>query len=216
MHCQALIADLDGTLLDTLADLAEAMNGVLRARGHPEHPLDAYRTFVGNGAARLVRRALPRAARADRDVAACLDAFRETYGRTWNKRTRPYAGIPELLAALAARGRPVAILTNKPQAFAERCVRAHFAPACIAHVRGQREGVPLKPDPRAALDLARQLGVPARACLFLGDSDVDMHTAVNAGMVAVGAAWGFRTERELETAGAVRIANEPGQVLEWL
>jgi phosphoglycolate phosphatase len=213
MQYQAVIFDLDGTLLDTLADLAGAMNRVLFTRGFPTHPTQAFRAFVGNGATKLVWRALPEEQRTDRQVAACLDAFQQEYSRTWNVTTRPYEGIPEMLDALCARGLSLTVLTNKPQAFAERCVQEFFPDGTFAEVRGQQEGVPLKPDPTSARKAARCLGVEPRDCLYLGDSDVDMQTALRAGMHPVGAAWGFRTEKELRAAGAINIITTPQEML---
>ncbi len=123
MRFEAVIFDLDGTLLDTLEDLADAVNCVLRAQGFPVHPVDAYRHFVGDGARMLMWRALPEEERADARVAAYLEAFREEYARNWHAKTRPYEGIPELLDALTERRVKMAVLTNKPQEFAEQCVQ---------------------------------------------------------------------------------------------
>jgi len=213
MRYQAVLFDLDGTLLDTLADLAGAMNRVLHTRGFPTHPTQAFCAFVGNGAAKLVWRALPEEQRTDGQVAACLEAFQKEYSRTWNMTTRPYEGIPEMLDALTARGLSLTVLTNKPQAFAERCVREYFPAGTFAEVRGQQKGVPLKPDPTSARQAAQGLGIEPQACLYLGDSDVDMQTALHAGMHPVGAAWGFRTEKELRAAGAINIITTPQQIL---
>lgn len=213
MHYQAVIFDLDGTLLDTLADLADAMNRVLETKGLPSHPLEAFRYFVGNGARKLVLRALPPEQRGDADVDGCLAAFRTEYGRTWNQRTGPYDGVTDMLTALTKKGIPLAVLTNKPQRFAERCVQEYFTPGTFVEVRGQQEEVPMKPDPAGAYAAAGNLGIQPQACVYLGDSDVDMLTAVNAGMFPVGAAWGFRPEAELDEAGAARIIKHPQELL---
>lgn len=213
MKYRAVVFDLDGTLLDTLEDLADALNHVLQARGLPTHPLKAFRYFVGNGAAMLVSRALPSDQRGDALHADCLAAFREEYSANWNVKTRPYPGIPELLDGLAARGIAMAVLTNKPQHFAELCVRAHFTDRRFAMILGQRDGVPMKPDPAGSREVLQSLNVPARACLYVGDSDVDMTTARNADMLPVGALWGFRSEEELREAGAVEVIAHPTDLL---
>ncbi len=214
MHYQAVIFDLDGTLLDTLADLADAMNRVLEMQGFPSHPLEAFRYFVGNGARKLVLRALPPERRCDADIDRSLAAFRTEYRQTWNVRTGPYAGVTDMLTALAEKRIPLAVLTNKPQDFAEHCVQEYFTSGVFTEVRGQQEAVPMKPDPAGAYAVARNLGLPPQTCLYLGDSDVDMLTAVNAGMFPVGAAWGFRTEAELEQAGAASIIKHPRKLLD--
>jgi phosphoglycolate phosphatase len=213
---RAVIFDLDGTLLDTLEDLADSMNRVLQARGLPAHPIEAFRYFVGSGAAMLVSRALAPERQNDELCADCLEAFRGEYNRNWNVKTKPYTGVSELLDALTAKGIAMAVLTNKPQRFAELCVQAYFSKWNFAMILGQRDGVPMKPDPGGTQEVIRCLDVPTEACVYLGDSDVDMQTAINADLLPVGAAWGFRSEEELREAGAAEVIGQPTELLKLI
>ncbi len=209
---RAVIFDLDGTLLDTLRDLADATNAVLRRRGMPEHPVDDYRLLVGEGMDRLVVRALPPVSRDPATVAAALAELRREYAGSWRLHTRPYPGIPAVLEALGARGVPAAVLSNKVDEFTREMVQQYFG-SRFAVVRGARAGVPLKPDPTAALAVAASLRVAPRDVMLVGDTRVDMDTARAAGMVPVGVLWGFRDEEELRAHGAAHLAREPGDLL---
>jgi phosphoglycolate phosphatase len=213
MEYKAAIFDLDGTLLDTLEDLADAMNRTLEERGFPTHPIKAYRYFVGNGAAKLVSRALPPEKRNENLVADCMKAFLEEYDRNWNRKTRPYDGVAELLDALTLKRIPMAIFTNKPHDFAQLCVRKFLGRWEFKAVFGQRKGYPMKPDPTVPHQIAEMLNIPPEQVLYLGDSDADMKTAVNAGMLPIGALWGFRSEEELRDAGAVELISRPTELL---
>lgn len=213
---KAILFDLDGTLLDTLDDLAHAVNRVLARAGLPVHDRAAYRRFVGDGSRMLITRALPSEHRQPDRIETFLAAFKADYGRHWAEATRPYPGIPDLLAALSRRGIACGVVTNKPQSFAERCVQHFFDKTPFGIVHGQRETVPLKPHPQAARMAAAHLQVPVSNCLFLGDSGVDMETARSAGMLPVGAAWGFRPREELIRSGAHIVLEHPGEVLGWV
>ena len=213
---RAVIFDLDGTLLDTLEDLADSMNRVLQDEGFPTHPTEAFRYFVGDGAAALVSRALPPKRRNDQLIAECLEAFRREYNRNWKTKTRPYNGVSELLDALTAKRIEMAVLTNKAQPVAERCIREYFFGWEFAAILGQRDGMPLKPDPAGPREIVRYVGIPAREFLYLGDSDVDMKTAINAGMLPVGALWGFRSEKELRDSGAAEVIDRPMELLKFV
>ena len=214
MRFAAAVFDLDGTLLDTLADLADSTNAALAAAGHPLHPTDAYRYFVGNGIENLVRCALPATARDDAAVARTKTAMETEYSRRWRAKTRPYAGVPELLDALDARRMPMAILSNKPQAFTRLAVDALLPRWSFYPVCGAQPDVPRKPDPTVALHIAAALGLSPRACLYLGDTD--MQTATRAGMYALGATWGFRSGDELRQSGACALLAEPLDLLACL
>ncbi len=214
MKYKAVLFDLDGTLLDTLEDLANSLDFVLHDRGLPTHPTEAFRYFVGSGAAMLVARALPLEKRNDALAADCLEAFRREYSRNWNQKTQPYKGVSELLDALTAKHIKMAVLTNKPQHFAELCVKEFLSDWAFAMIVGQRDGVPMKPDPTGPREIARSLDMPSQAFVYLGDSDIDMRTAVNAHMLPVGAMWGFRSERELRESGAIRVIGRPTELLE--
>ena len=175
-------------------------------------------TFIGEGIGTLFERAVPEgASRDDRElVARCMEGFRQTYGRGWNVATRPYPGIPELLNILVSRSLGLAVLSNKPDAFTRQCVEAYLGRWPFQAVFGDREGVPRKPDPAGAVEAAGRLGVSPGAILYLGDSSVDMATARRAGMIPVGAAWGFRTEEELRASGAVKVIAHPLELVDFL
>ena len=216
MRFAAAVFDLDGTLLDTLADLADSTNAALAAAGHPLHPIDAYRYFIGNGIENLVRCALPATARDDASVARAKAAMEAEYSRRWQAKTQPYAGIPELLDALSERQMPMAILSNKPQAFTRLTVDALLPRWSFHPVCGAQPNVPRKPDPAAALYIAAALGHSPEECLYLGDTDTDMQTATRAGMYALGATWGFRPGDELRRSGARDLLDAPLDLLNFL
>lgn len=213
MTFHAVLFDLDGTLLNTLDDLADSANAVFGQLGFPGHPVEAFKYFVGDGVENLMRRALP-ADRCDATTVAQGTALmRAEYGRRWADKTRPYPGIPELLDALTARGTRTTVLSNKPDEFTKLCVGRLLPRWRFEVVVGARPGQPRKPDPSAAVELARQLDVPPAQILYLGDTNTDMQTAVAAGMYPVGALWGFRTAGELTASGAKVLVAKPQDVL---
>lgn len=216
MNKRAVMFDLDGTLLDTLADLGDSMNITLEAHGFPAHDDRFYRKAVGDGAPQLVTRSLPPAARTPTIIGTALRQMRAEYEKRWTMKTRPYDGIAMLLAELRRRGTVMAVLSNKPDAKTRDCVAHFFPDAPFAVVRGALDGVPLKPDATAATAIIRQLGIPAEEWLYIGDTDTDMQTAVNAGLFAVGAAWGFRDRDELLAHGAQTIIEAPAGLLPLL
>jgi phosphoglycolate phosphatase len=213
MKFDAVICDLDGTLLDTLADIATAANAALKALSFPEHALDDWRSFVGEGVARLFEKALPADQKTEAVVSRCINEFQRAYAQCWHAQTKVYPGVPELLDGLTSRGLLLAVLSNKPDPFTQSCVGHFLARWSFAAVAGQRPDVPRKPDPAGALTICRQLGVAAGRTLYLGDSAIDMQTATRATMYPVGAAWGFRSVDELISSGAAAIANAPSDVL---
>uniref|UniRef100_A0A7C4MQC9 phosphoglycolate phosphatase n=1 Tax=Desulfatirhabdium butyrativorans TaxID=340467 RepID=A0A7C4MQC9_9BACT len=210
----AVLFDMDGTILDTLADIGESMNRVLISFGFAPHPLDAYRYFVGEGSAVLVEKALPEAARKPDIIQKCLRGYQEDYGRHWRVHTRLYPGIAELLDALVRKTIRMAILSNKFHEFTLQCYEHFFGRWPFDPVLGIREGIPRKPDPTAALEVAEYLGLSPSRILYVGDTAVDMQTAVSAGMFPVGVLWGFRGREELLTNGARFLAEHPVQILE--
>ena len=216
MKTELVIFDLDGTLLDTIGDLAAASNHMLRLRGLAEHTLDDYRRFVGNGILRLVERALPEALRTPAAVQAARADFLAFYIDHIELETRPYAGIPALLEELARRGIRLAVASNKFQAGTEKLVRRFFPAIPFVAVLGQRPDVPLKPDPAVVREILTQCGVPAEKTLYVGDSGIDIETARAAGVRSVGVTWGFRSRTELEAAGADRLADRAEAILEAL
>jgi phosphoglycolate phosphatase len=209
-----VLFDLDGTLADTLADLAHATNHALAELGCPTHPVDTYRCMVGDGAYNLCLRALP----ADRQHLAddAMRLMRAHYEAHCFDETRLYPGITELVAALHRRGLKLAVLSNKPDVFTKRMIERYFCPSPFDVVRGQMADVPLKPDPTAARQIAVELGVPTVQWLYLGDTNTDVHTARNAGMCAVGVLWGFRERAELVESGAQHLIAAPEDLLQLL
>ncbi|MCB2148195.1 MAG: HAD family hydrolase [Deltaproteobacteria bacterium] len=216
MGFQAIIFDLDGTLLDTLADIGDSVNLMLAEYGFPGHSTDEYRRFIGNGIRMLVTRALPIEGRSEKLVTACVRRAREIYWENWNRKTRPYDGIPDLLDCLKEKDLPLAVLSNKPHDFTVRYVNAYFGNWDFKVVMGQNDHFPVKPDPASALDIARQIGLAPEKFLFVGDSAVDMQTAATAGMYAVGVAWGFRGPEELRENGCRMLVNHPLEILPLL
>ncbi|OQX09539.1 MAG: HAD family hydrolase [Desulfobulbaceae bacterium A2] len=215
MSFRAVLFDLDGTLLDTLEDLARATNRALARHGLPEHPVDAYRYFVGDGLRTLITRVLPEPRREEATSAAVMAAFQEEYGRSWHERSAPYPGVAAMLDALAAQGVSLNVLSNKPDAFTRLCVDRLLKRWRFEQVRGQREGTARKPDPSAALEIAAELGRTPAEVLYLGDTATDMRTATAAGMFPVGALWGFRTADELQQHGARALVAEPAELLQF-
>jgi phosphoglycolate phosphatase len=213
---RAIIFDLDGTLLDTLADLADSGNAALAALGLPTHPQDAYRYFVGLGIEELVQRMLPESRRDPETIKAAYGAMTTEYKRRWKDKTRPYPGIPELLESLRQRGLPVCVLSNKPQAYTDLTIAEFFPGWPFTQVRGARPEVPNKPHPAGALALATELGLAPGSVIFVGDSKTDMKTACGAGMMPVGVLWGFRDEAELSANGARHIISRPEDLLTLL
>lgn len=218
MNPRAICFDLDGTLLDTLTDLATSMNAALATLGLPPHPEQAYKTFVGDGMETLARRVLPAARRDDDQLAAaCVEAMRAEYAKRWADATKPYAGVPELLDGLVERGLTLAILSNKPDDFTVEAVARLLDRWSFAIVRGVRPDVPPKPDPTGLFALMEELGLPDKAdWLYVGDTNTDMRTAAAAGLTSVGVLWGFRERAELEAEGAQHLIAEPSELLELI
>ena len=213
---EAVIFDLDGTLLDTLDDIADAANNVLAREGFATHPVDAYRYFIGDGVRQLVARSLPEDRRDDDTIDRLREAYRHEYSRQWNVKTRPFDGVAELLNACTERGVKMAVLSNKPEDFVKLCVAEYFAAWPIDPVLGDHPDRPRKPDPTAALAIARGFGVAPASVLFVGDSAIDIETAIAAGMQAIGVPWGFRPRAELEDAGARSILTTPQDLIELI
>ena len=213
---KAILFDLDGTLLDTLDDLADSMNVSLRRFGFPPNPVDTYRYLVGDGLMNLVSRALPVDHRDEATISKVICAQWDEYSRNWANKTHPYEGIPELLDALRGRGITMCILSNKPGDFTRVIVQKFLSSWKFAIVRGQTEDTPIKPNPQAANQIARELGIAPDEFLYVGDSNTDMRTANAAGMFAVGVLWGFPPRDELLAAGARALVERPSDLLNFL
>ncbi|MCF8041628.1 MAG: HAD family hydrolase [Desulfarculaceae bacterium] len=216
MKFSGLICDLDGTLLDSIADLGESMNTVLAADGLPRHPISAYRLLVGDGVEMLAERSLPPRLRSPGMVTEMARRMREVYSGRWGVHTRPYEGIEEMLAQAHQAGVTLAVLSNKVDDFTRDMISHFFPQVPFAQVVGAKKGVPNKPNPQSAQKLAQDIGLEPEKCIFLGDTKVDMETAVGAGMFPVGVLWGFRDEKELNGAGAKRLLAHPSDLAELL
>lgn len=210
---QGIIFDLDGTLLDTLEDIADAANRSLEGHGFPAHRLEAYRGFVGDGAWELIVRALPNDRRNAATIASCVEAFRRHYRNGRHRYTKPYEGTEALLETLATMGVLMAVLSNKPHDLTVSCVKSVLHRYPLEPVLGQADGRPRKPDPGGARDIISRFGLEPERVLFLGDSGVDMRTAVNAAAYPVGALWGFRSAEELSRSGARTLIRHPTDLL---
>jgi len=216
MRIAAIIFDLDGTLLDTWRDIGEAANGVLASHAFPTHPLPAYRNFIGEGVTQLFRYTLPPEHCTAELLEVCGREFREVYEAHWNVHTVAYPGVDALLEQLDTRAIRMAVLSNKPHRFTEKCVETLLGGHRWELVLGQREGVPRKPHPAGALEIAQRLGLPPAQFLYLGDTGIDMQTATAAGMLAAGALWGFRPREELLQHGAALLVERPESLLDVL
>lgn len=211
MHLRAALFDLDGTLVDSLADIATAMNHSLTQHGLPTHPIPEYRHYVGEGVKVLVRKAIPADQEALQD--SVLAVYRAYYAEHLFDRTVAFPGIPALLSQLAAEDVRLAVLSNKADAFTKKLVEGLLPGVTFRAVYGERAGVPRKPDPTAALSIAAELGVAPGECAFVGDTAVDMNTARNAGMYGIGVTWGFRSPEELRAHGARALATTADELL---
>ncbi len=193
-----VIFDLDGTLLNTIADLAQSTNYALRELGFPTHEEDAYRFMVGNGINKLFERALPEGEKNEANVLRVRQQFIPYYNVHNADKSFPYPGIPRLLVELQAQGIQLAVASNKYQSAAEKLIAHYFPSIRFVAVFGQREGIPAKPDPSVVHEILKITGIAPADTLYVGDSGVDMQTAINAEVTSCGVTWGFRPRTELE------------------
>lgn len=212
MVYRAAVFDLDGTLLNTLADLADSGNELLASYGMAPHPEPAFRYFVGNGSRKLMERILP--GKSPEQIDEALGRYKAIYEKHLTAKTTPYAGISETLSALKARGVRMAVCTNKHISAAEALIRKYFPADTFDAFEGDRPGVPRKPDPAHVRIVLEKMGVMPEETVYLGDSGVDMQTAVNAGTLPVGVLWGFREKDELMENGAQILLSKPSELLE--
>lgn len=207
-----VIFDLDGTLLNTIADLAHSTNFALKQLGYPTHETEAYNFMVGNGINKLFERALPEGEKTEENILRVRQEFIPYYNRHNADDSRPYPGIPELLSYLQANGILTAVASNKYQEATRKLVAHYFPDIRFTAVFGQREGINTKPDPIIVFDILRLAGVPRQETLYVGDSGVDMQTAANAGVTACGVTWGFRPRAELEQFNPAYIADRAEEI----
>ncbi len=215
MRYSAAIFDFDGTLLNTLDDLADCMNRVLAGKGFPTHPVAAYCYFVGDGMFNMAKRAAP-AGTDETTLQSIASAMTAEYDANWAKKTKPYDGIIDMLTALRAKDIRIGLLSNKPDQFTQVMAMHFFRKGMFDQVFGARDSVPKKPDPAGALEIAANLGLEPAQFLYFGDTNTDMRTGLAAGMFTVGVTWGFRPVEELRDAGAQAIIDRPDQVLSFL
>lgn len=208
---KTIIFDLDGTLLDTLADLADSANYTMKQMGYPAHQFESYRYFVGNGVPKLLERCLPDDRRNEKNIAAAREIFAEYYSIHFADKTKPYEGVSELLEKLKNSGVKMAVASNKSDEFTQSIVKRFFGDT-FDMVQGGKENVPKKPAPDIAFGIMEKLGAVPENTYFAGDSNVDMYTAKNAGITAIGCLWGFRTKEELLDSGADFLAEKPSNI----
>lgn len=211
-----VIFDLDGTLLNTIDDLAAAVNHALALHGYPLHAVEKYPDFVGNGIDKLLERALPCEVRTEEEVLKIKRDFVSYYDKYGTSMTRPYEGIKNLLATLQQQGIMLAVASNKYQTAALHIVNHYFGEIKFEAVLGQRDGVPKKPHPAIVNEILSIAQVGADDALYVGDSDVDMITAYSAGVESVGVSWGFRSEENLREAHASHVIHHPDELLTYL
>ena len=211
MKYKAIIFDLDGTLLNTLDDLADSVNFALRACGYPERTLDEVRRFIGNGVIKLMERATPDGI-SDEKQTECFLLFRANYLEHMKDKTRPYDGIVEMLRALKSKGFKTAVVSNKLQSGVEELCKEFFS-SLVDCAFGVEEESERKPSPANVFKAFKQLGITAEEAIYAGDSEVDVKTAANAGLYCIGVTWGFRDREELLTAGAKHIIDKPNEIL---
>ena len=216
MNYSAIIFDLDGTLLNTIDDLANSMNAVLQQYGFPVHATEKYKYFVGNGMDNLTRRVLPSTITDEKFIKTFLAEFQNLYGESWNKITKPYPGIASLLDSLTAMGIKMSVFSNKPDHFTQIIIDHYFGLNRFEYVYGARVDVPKKPDPAGAIEIAQKSNIKPSSFLYLGDSGVDMQTANAAGMYALGATWGFRDIAELKKHGVKRLIHDPLEIIDLI
>lgn len=208
-----VIFDLDGTLLNTITDLATATNQALKYFGYPTHPIEAYRFFVGNGINKLFERALPENKRTEQNILRIRSRFLPYYNEHNTDLSSPYPGISEVLHALQSKGIQLAVASNKYHSATEKLIAHYFPTIRFEVVLGQREGIPVKPDPTIVTDILRATGLTVQQALYVGDSGVDMQTALRAGVDAVGVDWGFRPRTELEAFHPKAIISQAKELL---
>lgn len=209
---KAVLFDLDGTLADSLADLAAAANYAIGRFGFPAREVECYKLFAGDGMAKMIERALPDASIDMQTVSGIMSVFLMYYGEHYCDHTKAYPGMTDVIAKLKSKGVSIAVVTNKNENMAQKVVRKLYGDQ-FDFIIGKREGIPVKPDPTAALIAMRELGASPEECIFVGDSKMDVKTGVNSGAYPVGVLWGFRKKEELISGGAKTIISEPEELL---
>lgn len=215
MQYKGIIFDLDGTLINSLEDIADSMNRVLKNHRLPVHDTESYRFYIGEGIENLIKNALPASERTPALIQSYLLEYRSIYKDHCLDTTRPYPGIEGLLSELWRRNVATAVLSNKSDKFTRYMTDEIFPENRFIIVRGAFEEIPIKPHPAGAQIIADKMGLSSETVIFTGDSAVDIETGKNAGMTSLGVTWGIRPERELVDAGASRLISEPAEILDY-
>ncbi|ACF12546.1 Haloacid dehalogenase domain protein hydrolase [Chloroherpeton thalassium ATCC 35110] len=213
MNFSAVLFDLDGTLINTLGDIGNGVNAILRKNGFPEHDIPTYKNFIGDGVRELMSRALPDGVVDEDFITQCVAEFETYYQAHYDVETTLYPGIEDMLDHLAAKGVKFSVFSNKPYDLTHQCVKGILGKWTFLEVLGPKEGIPKKPNPYGAKRIIEKLAISPDQFLYLGDSGVDMKTATSVGMYPVGALWGFRTKEELLAAGAKKTVTHPSEVV---
>lgn len=213
---KTILFDLDGTLLNTIDDLADAGNWICLQKGWPTHTVAQFKQMVGNGIPKLVERFSPEEARTPKILTETLAEFTARYDAHKEDKTAPYPGIPELLKALRNEGLQCAVFSNKADDLCGKVIDHYFGTDCFDAVRGSRPDVLPKPDPTGVYQVMAELGAAPESTIFIGDSNVDIQTGQNASLPTIGVLWGFRGEAELTAAGADVLVSTPEEILQYI
>ena len=215
-HYKGIIFDLDGTLLNTIEDLSDSVNHVLTAFNHPEHSYDEYKLKIGKGFRNLIEVSFPEDCRDNSTIDSTLSMFLETYDKKYMDKTHPYDGIISMLEKIQENGILIGVNSNKRTDYTNALVKKHFPNTQFVEIFGERTGIPKKPDPCSALEIAELMGLSPEEILYVGDSKTDILTGQNAGMDTVGVLWGFRDQFELTQFRATYIVKHPKQIVQLI
>ena len=211
---KGVIFDLDGTLLDTLQDLSDSVNYVLAAYGYPQHSYAEYKMRIGRGFRNLLEVSFPEEHRGNKEISIALEMFLGKYDKNYMNRTVPYDGIPEMLDLLWEKGVKIGVNSNKRTDYTNNLIHKFFPQIKFTGVFGEREGIPKKPRPKAALEIVKMMGLHTEETIYVGDSGTDIQTGKNAGMATAGVLWGFRGLAELRDNGADYIIRAPQEIID--
>jgi phosphoglycolate phosphatase len=215
MKFKGIIFDLDGTLVNSLEDISDAMNKVLTALNYPTHTYDTYQYFIGSGLRNLVSKALPATNNSDDEIESCFECMVDEYTKICTLKTKPYKGIIELLENLTSQNIKMAVFSNKAHELTKK-IASEIFPKQFDTAIGLRTEALKKPNPFEAIEISKKWNLKPEEILFVGDSDIDMKTAINANMFPVGVTWGYRTEDELKSSGAKAVINNASELIEIL
>jgi phosphoglycolate phosphatase len=212
LQLKGAIFDLDGTLVNTLDDIADTMNSILKQNGMPIHPTEKYKYLVGEGIFELTKRVLPPEQWSDENAKEFVLQFRALYDQTWHDKSLPYPGIVDLLKTLEQRGIKLGVLSNKPDSFVQKIIAWFFPDIHFCGISGEIPFTPAKPDPSLALDIAAKMKLNTHQIAFIGDSGIDIQTGLNAVMYPIGVSWGFRPVEEMISTGASVVVDTPAEI----